>query len=1361
MRKLLKNNKIFLSAIVSFCLLFFALVGVKSSFAAIANGGLCNGNAGLCVAPASGNKCPSEFNETPTSIAPDSVCSGTTSVCCTPKSVCALPSKYCTTATTCASPNTLDTSGAICLESGKEGKTCCNLAPPATTKCSGKAPGSATAADGECKTGFCASALTLTEEVATKKCVAAGENCCKIVAESQEVPCTGTIPPGTTTEIGVCQKPDCGGAGLKITPTTACATATPNCCKPSTANSPTKFNYCTKTETGKTAIGGVCSATADPCPATTPQDVTAQLTNNECTAPNTKCCKVADAAAGDQPGGAGTGAAASDIPEEAGYFAKAMAWLISALIWLFGAMLLGVVECIVKVSQFNKIVNSYFVVQGWIVLRDLVNMFFVLGLLFIAFVTVLKIEKYQWQKLLPKLLIMAVVVNFSRTICGLMIDFFQVMMFTFVNAYKDIAGENLYKGLGLRDMWDPGTAGAEMGSTALILGRLLGLIYVIVALIVTIIFLVILVFRIIMLWVLVVFSPLAFFSAAFNGISSKIGSYWSQWFKQFIEYCMVGPLLAFFLWLSILSLGSDYTTEYSQKMSPEVSVGQTSLAVTQNKAGRLDYIMKYVLGILMLVAGLKFTADTKVMGSSMAGKAASKLQDMSLGRMERAASWVGGLPGAGAGLGYKYAGMTVKEGLGRMERGGGVSGRLAKWARLAGTKEGRQTLGERTEARIQAHVGGQKVALQEQRQKEQDRYAKQYKLAGVAENPDMMKKELAKATGDRKQALMDILGDEGKMTKEIYDQALANGDFKHLGIKIDATTGEIDFKNSNPGGLAALEKKSKKWEKAYQARTHLPIAFSPFTRNEVTNAWEPTGAGTAGKKKKLKDIEDGFAGENSANLRAGILNGDFMNTGDLATNLAHGAAFGRSGNNKTVGEDALNKANEMIEKNLKRVYGTDDEQLEIAEKDATAKGLSGTERQAFIDKQLDENEQVRNSKDVLNIDRLKNLQKGVEVSSGKWEVGSGAGTIGYSNSDLAKSISALRERPEHDAAKAADGKLMAVTDRLLPGLLKQFQSLPIAKQNEAIRQHMSTVSGKDASSVLTDAFLDETRKFSSDIINEGKARDDLAGPATSAFRQAIALARKKDGGSQNELNQVIAGLLSTQAVGQHKIDSEGMSSDVFQLGQFKDWADQVKDMIGASAERQREIILGIATNAQAAGYFNGDLPKFKENEAGSETPEPTPPPPPPPPTAEETFARENAGRASSYNAEAPQSEDYEIGGGRVVTSGGGVVLNEVNNITQNLSRNTEQIINSGTDPLALKEAFKNVLGPMMENNMDALTESLGSRIDQSVKDEITAKFAGLGADIAQSNDYEEISRKLKTGVEGINTLMGKLENKAS
>ena len=66
-------------------------------------------------------------------------------------------------------------------------------------------------------------------------------------------------------------------------------------------------------------------------------------------------------------------------------------------------------------------------------------MFFVVVLLIIALATILNQEKYSYKTWLPKLILMAVLINFSKMICGLIIDVAQVVMMTFVNAFKDVS----------------------------------------------------------------------------------------------------------------------------------------------------------------------------------------------------------------------------------------------------------------------------------------------------------------------------------------------------------------------------------------------------------------------------------------------------------------------------------------------------------------------------------------------------------------------------------------------------------------------------------------------------------------------------------------------------------------------------------------------------------------------------------------------------------------------------------------------------------------------------------------------------------------------------------------------------------
>ena len=1230
--------------------------------------------------------------------------------------------------------------------------------PPPATDCRGKATPTSLPADGNCVITPPACANPLTEDVATKQCSLV-QTCCRTVAPPATTKCSGTDSHNNNAVTdGVCGISDCPATFLTATAPELqkcrdalnAQTGGIYCCKVQQAT--TTYQKCATATEPEKAIGGVCSPDAG-CPTATPDDKTSQVTKTECVTPNKKCCKAAVAPGDNKTPTSPEQNPASTTTEAAGKFAEAFAWLVSLLIQLGGAILLAVFELIVKVSQFNDIINSYYVVQGWIVLRDLVNMFFVLGLLFIAFVTVLKIEKYQWQKLLPKLLIMAIVVNFSRTICGLIIDFFQVMMFTFVNAFKDIAGQNLFKGLGLSDMWDQIGKDAPNGAMAMIAGRLLGLVYVIVALIVTVIFLIILVFRIIILWVLVVFSPLAFFSAAFSGISAKVGSYWTKWFSTFIEYCMVGPLMAFFLWLSILSLGSDYTTMYAQRMSPGVGTqGQESLlgssgavpatpGVTNNKAGRLDYIMKYILGILMLVAGLKFTSEMKVMGASMAGKAAGKIQDAAIGRAERLAK-------GGYDLGKKYTGMGVKEGLGNLERRGGFTGAIAKGARLIGTKEGRQMMGERTAARIQAHIGGQKGALEEQRQKEQDRYGKQYKLMGVAENPEMMKAELAKATGDRKVALMDILGDEGKMTKKQYQQSLEAGDFKHLGVKTkkNEDTGEIevDFKESKQGGLANLEKKVKKWEKAYETKTNLPIALSPYTRNPITNQWEETGSGKPGEKKKLKDAEDSLAKKNAANLQQGISNGDFANTGDLMTNIAHLSGVGRNDYLKNAGHDAHDKFRDITDDTMTRLTGSDIEQRAVAEKMAKEKGLDApgkeTEKAKYIADQLADNLRVRESGDI-DVKTMKNIQKGYEVSTGDWEPGSGRGTIGPSHHTLAEQIRDKQKdkRKLYNAAKVAEPGVLGKFDELIPEQLQKFQSFPVKQQVAGIRQYFNAALGEEKSAKITDEVIEESIKEGPDIIGQSKEKTNLSGSITSALNSAAALART--GGDKSQVDEAVATLLSTIRAGEITVDSAGMSPEYFKFDKLRKLADDMKTMAGKSKEAQQDIINKIAENAQADGYFNGRLPTFKEKKGAQAAPEPAPIGPVP--IHYDTSGRPGGGGGGAAPAPAPAAAAVNI-------------VN-VNNITQNLKETTQAILNPIKNNDALIENLRLTIKPLLERSMSDLKTSLGGQFDASVKAGVTKKFEALESAIAGSTDFKANKSKLETELPKLIEEMRKLE----
>src|SRR5690606_15480277 len=74
---------------------------------------------------------------------------------------------------------------------------------------------------------------------------------------------------------------------------------------------------------------------------------------------------------------------------------------------------------------------------------------------------------------------------------------------------------------------------------------------------IVLVFALIFLIRIVALWILTVLSPLAYVFAAFP----QTNGYANKWWGEFWKYATIGPVLAFFLWLTltITAAGNTYT----------------------------------------------------------------------------------------------------------------------------------------------------------------------------------------------------------------------------------------------------------------------------------------------------------------------------------------------------------------------------------------------------------------------------------------------------------------------------------------------------------------------------------------------------------------------------------------------------------------------------------------------------------------------------------------------------------------------------------------------------------------------------------------------------------------------------------
>lgn len=356
-------------------------------------------------------------------------------------------------------------------------------------------------------------------------------------------------------------------------------------------------------------------------------------------------------------------------------------------IGLFASMLLYVAVLFIKVTLFaltfiielaayNGYLDATAVNVGWVMVRDITNMAFVVILLIIAFGTILGLEQYEWKKLLVKFVLAAILVNFSRLICGLLIDVSQLIMITFVNGIAATAGGNLINAFNLDrivKIYSPPSV-PELAAPGIFTAAVAAVVFAGMAMAVMFIFVFILVARLLGLWILIVLSPLAFVLS----VIPKTQSFASRWWTEFGDRLVTGPVLLFFIWLSFVTVGTgdalgrdiDPYVDVPNKITPDGAleadkVGGQTLGI--GDAMGWNKVANFAIAIGMLIAGAKVASEIGgSSGSALSGvasfgkKVATIASGYAVGRWlyGKGAGAVGAAVGAGAKVG-KFALMDI------------------------------------------------------------------------------------------------------------------------------------------------------------------------------------------------------------------------------------------------------------------------------------------------------------------------------------------------------------------------------------------------------------------------------------------------------------------------------------------------------------------------------------------------------------------------------------------------------------------------------------------------------------------------------------------------------------------------------
>ena len=116
-------------------------------------------------------------------------------------------------------------------------------------------------------------------------------------------------------------------------------------------------------------------------------------------------------------------------PPCSGYITTPFCYATKAAAAAVGSAALGLdlivkylLNWIISTVLYTPITSASVVATGWPIVRNFANAIIVLALIAIAMATILRIKDYEAKSLLPKLIIAALLINFSLVICGIIID---------------------------------------------------------------------------------------------------------------------------------------------------------------------------------------------------------------------------------------------------------------------------------------------------------------------------------------------------------------------------------------------------------------------------------------------------------------------------------------------------------------------------------------------------------------------------------------------------------------------------------------------------------------------------------------------------------------------------------------------------------------------------------------------------------------------------------------------------------------------------------------------------------------------------------------------------------------------------
>lgn len=286
-----------------------------------------------------------------------------------------------------------------------------------------------------------------------------------------------------------------------------------------------------------------------------------------------------------------------------------MSWLVSIAATIFGTVIDPQF-----VSGDQGILNKQAIKDIWIMVRDTLNMFFILVLLFAAFCTIFQVEKWNLKKVWWIVLIMALLVNFSYSIARFVIDISNVAFYYLVNnmftSSGGVTGEKMMADFSATTMFQ-GMLEHESFTEQPLASELAIIIFLFILGVTLMVVAILFVVRLAALAMLIMFSPIGFVGYIFP----ETRKYATDWWNQLLSYSFFAPVMIFMVAVAIQvsrAVGTDNKASFTGHAINNVSdTGDTALIASAAFFSIPIIILWFGMGIAkkMSIAGAAMVTD--------------------------------------------------------------------------------------------------------------------------------------------------------------------------------------------------------------------------------------------------------------------------------------------------------------------------------------------------------------------------------------------------------------------------------------------------------------------------------------------------------------------------------------------------------------------------------------------------------------------------------------------------------------------------------------------------------------------------------------------------------------------------------